>query len=146
MRDKILIAVIFLMCCILLVPPMFSSGFLFDATREHELCDGTIYVEHGLYYTKVFNVILLILMSFLGLIIPYLKPNLNKYWKWVACAAGSWFLFGLIYEAANFIIIDPVMEAIENNHLLIKCILIFSLSVTFIITHSVWHKEKSLKS
>ena len=135
-----------MMCCMLLVPPLFTTGFIFDATREHTLCDGTTFIEHSIYATKVFHVILLVLMSFFGLIIPYFKPNLNTAWKWVSCLAGSWFLWGLIYESINFVINDETLKTIEDNQLMIKAIVIFTLAFTFIITHSIWHKEQKSQS
>lgn len=143
MRDKILIAVIFMMTCLLLVPPMFAEGFIFDATMEWEMYDGSIYIEHGVYFDNVFNTILLLLMSFLGLIIPYFKPNLNKNWKRISTACGAWFVAGLTYEVLNFAVPTEVFNNIADNWTYIKYAIIFTLGLTLIITHETWNKQKS---
>lgn len=143
MRDKILIAVIFMMTCLLLVPPMFSSGFIFDVTMEYELYDGSTFVEHGIYFDNVFNTILLLLMSYLGLIIPYLRPRLNKNWKRISTACGAWFFAGLIYEILNFSVPEEVFNSIQNSWTYIKYLIIFTLGITFIITHEIWSKQRN---
>ena len=144
MIEKVFIALICFMCCLLLVPLMFAGGGAFDAIRKHVLCDGSIYIEHGIYVTDVFNTILLGMMSFLGVIIPFIKTKLKWYWRWVSAICGAWFIAGLIYQLLNFSIPVFAFESIDQNWLNIKLAIIFTLSITAIITHETWIKQKKL--
>lgn len=144
MVEKVFILLIFFMCCVLLVPPMFAGGGIFDKTQEYILCDGSTYIEHGVYVTDVFNTILLGMMSFLGIVIPFIKLNLKWYWRWVSALCGSWFIAGLIYQLLNFSIPVLAFESIDQNWLYIKLSIIFTLSIAAIITHETWIRQKRL--
>ena len=142
MRDKILIAVIFSMLSLLLVPPLFREGAIFDYTRIHELCDGSIFIEHGIYFDQVFNTILLVSMSYLGLIIPYLKPDLNKIWKGISSLVGAWFLAGLIYQIVQMSTSEELFKYMAKDWLYVKSVIIFTLGLTAIITNKAWTEQK----
>ena len=144
MIEKIFISLIFLMCCLLLVPILFAGGGAFDSTREHILCDGSVYIEHGVYVTDVFNTVLLVMTSFLGVVIPFLKTNLKWYWRWISALCGSWFIVGLIYQLLNYSIPVLAFESIDQNWANIKISIMFTLSIAAIITHETWIKQKKL--
>ena len=141
MRDKILIAVIFMMCCLLLIPPVFAEGGWFDVTYYYEHPDGSLELFHGLYADNVFNTIFMLSSSYLGLIIPYLKPNLNRNWKRISCFCGAWFLAGLFYELMNFTLPEIVFNSMDDNWLYFKYAIIFTLGIASIITHETWSKQ-----
>ena len=142
MRDRIVIALILFVCSLLLIPPMFTKGGWFDVVYFYEHRDGSKQLIHGLYYDNVFNSIFTLSYSYLGLIIPYLKPSLKWYWKWISTAAGSWFVAGLFYELMNFTMPEVVFNSMDENWTYIKYLIIFTLGIAFIITHETWSKER----
>ena len=141
MRDKMLIAIIFLLLSLLLVPPLFRDGAVLDYTRIHKLCDGSIFTEHGIYVTNVFNTILLVLASYIGLVIPYLKPDLNKIWKGISSLVGAWFLAGLIYQIVQMSTSEELFKYMAKDWLYIKSVIIFTLGLTAIITNKAWTEQ-----
>jgi len=126
---------------LLLVPPLFREGARFDYTKTHKLYDGSIFIEHGIYFDNVFNTMLLISLSFIGLTIPYLKPDLNKIWKGISSLVGAWFLAGLIYQIVQMSTSEELFQYMAKDWLYIKSVIIFTLGLTAIITNKAWTEQ-----
>lgn len=142
MRNAILIAVIFMMVSILLVPPMFREGGLFDITKTHILSDGSKFVEHGIYFDDVFNAIFLLSMCFIGFSIPVLKPNLGKIWRWMSSICGAWFLAGIIYMILKTCLSEEYFKGMKSDWLYIKAVIIFTIGLTAIAIQTAWTEQK----
>ena len=122
MNGKIATILIFLMCMLNLVPPLF-------ATNE-------------LYFDNVYYSILYLLLSFLAISLPFMVSNLNKHLNRICFLIGGWFIFGLIFELINFFVPNIVLNSQANGILFAKFLTVFTIGVAFTITHSQWKRMK----
>lgn len=113
---------ILLMCMLNLIPPLFKGGVYFD----------------NVYYS-----ILYLLLSFLGLSIPYLVPEIPKSLRLISTIIGSWFVAGLVNGLINMVIPTVVLNNSLDEAMYLKFMITFTISVTFIIIDSIWSKQKS---
>lgn len=123
---------------------MFAEGGQFDVVYYVKLQDGSTKLMHGLYKDNVFFTIFMISSAYTGLIIPYLKPSLKWYFKWISMAMGSWFIAGLFYELMNFTMPEVVLNNMDEHWTFIKYLIIFTFGIVFIITHETiqWNKKE----
>jgi hypothetical protein len=121
MKSKIAITLILLMCFLNLAPPLFAKTEYFD----------------NVYYT-----ILYLLLSFLGLVIPYLVTRLNKWIKRCSIMVGAWFFSGLIIEIINFANPLIVYNSKLDDNIYFKFVVMFTIGIASIITIETWTKKQ----
>ena len=142
MKEKGFVLIIFLLCFIAIVPPMFAPGGTFDVTYIIEVCNENV-VVHGLYFDNVYYTVLLTLLSFIGISLPYLRPNLSPLAKIPSTLVGIWFVAGLLFELINFAAPEIILNNSVDSRLYIKFLMLFALGLTGIITHKEWNKQRS---
>lgn len=94
--QKLAVILIVLMSMLAIIPPLF---FIVDFTGSE-------------FFPKVFNLILFMLLTGFGILIPYTFESINNQLKSISLFMAGWFLSMLIYEVSNFctpesILIDP---------------------------------------
>lgn len=119
--NRFLVIVVFLLCILNLIPPMFQNSVYFD---------------------NVYNVILYGFLSFMGISIPFIGTGLNGYIKWLSNLIGAWYLTGLTFEIMNFKFPEIVLNSPDNNYYYVKFLMSFTIGVAFIITSSTWNRQK----
>lgn len=119
---KLATILILLMCMLNLIPPLFSGGVYFD----------------NVYYS-----ILYLLLSYLGLVLPYLVPMLPKPLKMISTIVGGWFIAGLVNGLINMVTPDIVINNSHDKAMYLKFMLTFTISITFIVIESIWSKQKN---
>lgn len=97
----------------------------------------------GVYFDNVYYSILYLLLSFLGLSLPYLVLELPKPLKIVSTMIGAWFVAGLINGLINMVVPDIVLNNSHDEAMYLKFMLTFTIGVTFTVTHSIWSKHKN---
>lgn len=122
MNGKIATTLIFLMCSLNLVPPLFAGN--------------------ELYFDNVYFSILYLLLSFLAISLPFMVSNLNKHLNRICFLIGGWFIFGLIFELINFFVPNIVLNNETSGFIYAKFLTIFTIGVAFTITHSQWKRMK----
>lgn len=113
--------VVFLLCMLNLVPPLYQKSMYFD---------------------NVYNVILYTLLSFLGISIPFIALKLNRYVRFLSSLIGTWYFAGLTFEILNFNFPDMVLNSPDNNYYYVKFLMCFTIGIAFIITSNTWIRQK----
>lgn len=116
---KLATVLILLMAMLNLVPPMFASGDYFD---------------------NVYYIILYILLSFLGISLPFLV-NLPKVLTVISNLLGGWFVTGLFYEVLNLAKPEIVLNTSDFAYMFTKFTLFFMVSITFLMINYTWKKN-----
>lgn len=115
------VAVVFLLCLLNLLPPLFARS---------------------LYFDNVCNVILYLMLTYLGIMIPFVFHRMNKMIASMSSLIGAWYFAGLIFEVVNFHIPEIVLNSLESDFLYVKFLIAFSVGIAFIITSNTWNKQK----
>jgi hypothetical protein len=118
---KLTIIIILLMAMLNLVPPLLASTDYFD----------------NAYY-----IILFLLLSFLGISIPFIVESLNKQLKRVSTLLGSWFFGGLLMELFNLTIPTIVLNNNQNNITYFKALICFIIGITVIMSRETWSSQR----
>lgn len=102
-----------------LVPPLFASGEYLD---------------------NVYYVILYMLLSVLGVALPFMV-ELPKYLSAVSNVLSGWFVSALSFEIINFDTPEIVLNSESSTEVFTRFALCFMVSVTFIMIHFTWKKN-----
>lgn len=102
-----------------LVPPLFASGEYFD---------------------NVYYIILYLLVSFLGISLPFMVA-LPKYLTVISHLLGGWFVTGLFYELINLTMPEIVINTNDSAYLFTKFTMCFMVAITFIMINYTWKKN-----
>lgn len=139
--QKLGVVILFLICSLNLVPPLFAEGGAFDVTYKVEQC-GNIVTMHGLYFDNVFFTLLYIILMVMTISIPFIF-NLSKQLNYISFAFSMWFMTALIFELMNFA--DPlgVYNSEGSNHTFAFYIIAITLAFATIITYKTWNKQKN---
>jgi hypothetical protein len=123
---------------------MFSEGGIFDKTYIVSDCNGQDIIMHGKYYSYVFNISVLTLLSVIFLAIPYLFRTLHRAFKWVSILGGSWIVAALAYQIIGVFMPDSLLfENMEEQWTNFKFASLFSIGIVLIILHETWNEQKS---
>lgn len=134
---------IILLSMILLVPPMFAEGGVFDVTYTFINEHGVIVTGHGLYEDNVWASLLFLCLTISCFIIPRAYSRMWKSMKRLSIALCGWFTASFLFELANFS--DPfvVFNSFDSNMIVPKFITAFSLIIIYIFTSTQWKSTKS---
>jgi len=155
---KLVTVLILLMSMLILVPPLFSKDQIFNQYHTVETAidmknvsiqfkgDKKVHIlttiEPGKYFANVFYTIFFMLMAFLGVSLPFLFYNMDKYLKRISTLIGAWYFSGFVTETFNFTMPEIVLNNSVDNKLYLKIGMIFIVGVSFIIANETWSKEK----
>lgn len=129
MKEKIGISLVLLLALFGLVPPLFYEGGIFDFLV--------------LYSDNVYFTILYLFMSYAGIALPFILPNMGRVWSVISQIFGAWFFAGFIYEVFNFAIPDVVLNNSEDRSLFTKFLIAFILGLSFTMIRETWQKTDS---
>lgn len=119
---KLSIILILLMAMLNLVPPLFVNTVYFD----------------NIYY-----ILLFLLLSFVGVSLPFLVESLHKQLKRISILLGSWFFSGLVMELFNLSIPEIVLNSSSNNNVMFfKSVVCFIVGVVIIMSSEIWSSQK----
>ena len=138
--QKLGFVILFLICSLNLVPPLFAEGGTFDVTYQVEYCEKSI-TMHGLYFDNVFYTLLYLILTIITISIPFIF-NLNKILNYVALAFSMWFMTALIFEIINFKNPLAVYNSVGKNSTFTFYILCITLFFATLITYITWNKQK----
>lgn len=102
-----------------LIPPLFAGGVYFD----------------NVYYT-----ILLMLLSFLGIALPFMV-SMPKYMMAISNVLGGWFVAGLAFEVMNFQNPEVVLNDESDKTIYLKAAMCFMVAITFIMINFTWKRN-----
>jgi hypothetical protein len=141
MKSKLALVLILLISLLVLVPPMFTSGGIFNVQYEglDEKCNKVIL--NGLYFDNVFYIIMYTLIAFLGFTIPFLVEKLNKHLKKISTILGAWFFCGFINGI--FQISIPSFKFSNDAIMFTKLLMTFVIGLFVIIASDIWSKQKN---
>lgn len=154
---KLVTVLILLMSMLILVPPLFSDGQMFNQYHEikTEINIENIHfdnekdvhilttIESGKYFGNVFYTIFFLLMAFLGISLPFLFYKMNRYLKRISTLIGAWYFGGFITETFNFTVPEIVLNNSVDNILYTKFTVLFIIGLSLIIANETWSKQKN---
>ena len=123
--TKIATILILLMAMLNLVPPLFADTDYFDNS----------------YY-----LILYLLLSFLGIAIPFCVDILPKIMKRISILTGAWCFSGFVMEIFNLSVPTLVLNSSNDNIFYFKALTFFITGLALIISIETWSKQKKLNS
>jgi hypothetical protein len=118
---KLTTIIIFLMAMLNLVPPLFAQTEYFDNS----------------YY-----IILFLLLSFVGISLPFIVDGLHKQLKRISILLGSWFFGGLVMELFNLTVPLQILNSNQNNIMYFKVLVCFIIGVSVIMSSEIWSSQK----
>lgn len=121
---KLAILLITLMAALNLIPPLFAETIYFD----------------NVYYTLLY-----LLLTFLGISIPFMVSSLPKPIKIVSNLLAGWFFSGLAYELLNFSMPDIVINTVSEKIIYYKYLVAFTVAMLFIMIEQTWKPKTSKK-
>lgn len=104
-----------------LIPPLFAN---------------TVYFDNSYY------IILFLLLSFIGVSLPFIVDSLHKQLKRVSILTGSWFFGGLVMELFNLSVPSIVLNSSSDNIMYFKAVICFIVGVVIIISSEIWSSQK----
>lgn len=135
--------IVLLMCMLNLIPPLFASGGVFDVVNVSVDDCGNLVINRGLLFDNVYYSILYLLLSFLGLSLPFLVVELHKPFKMISTLIGAWFIAGLVNGLINMVVPDIVINNSHDKAMYLKFLLTFTITITFIVIESIWSNQKN---
>lgn len=118
---KLSIIIILLMAMLNLVPPLFAN---------------TVYFDNSYY------IILFLLLSFIGISLPFIVESLHKQLKRVSILIGSWFFSGLVIELFNLSIPKVILNSNIDNVMYFKAVICFIVGIVIIMSSEIWNSQK----
>jgi hypothetical protein len=106
---------------LLIVPPLFRDSVYFD---------------------NVYNTILYLIFSYIGIVIPFVFDKIKGYTKILSTMIGAWCFAGLVFELLNFKTPEVVFNSKDNDFFYLKYLIAFTVGISFIITSQTWSKQK----
>ena len=119
---KLSIIIILLMAMLNLIPPLFADTMYFDNS----------------YY-----IILFMLLSFVGISLPFIAETMHKQLKRVSILLGSWFFSGLVVELFNLSVPKIVLNSNNNNIMYFQAVVCFVIGISVIMSSEIWTKQKN---
>lgn len=142
MKSKIAIVITTLMVMLNIIPPMFTTGGIFNVKYEYiNECDETIVLD-GLYFDNLYYILLFLFCSFVGFTLPFLVENLNIHIKRISTLLGSWFFGGVLVELFNLSIPSEVLNSNIDNPFYFKVVICFVIGLFAIMSSETWSKQK----
>lgn len=122
--EKLAVLLVFLMSSLALIPPMF---YIYDFSG-------------GDIFPKVYNIILFILLTCIGILIPYSFDKLNNQIKMISLFISGWFLSMLIYEVSNIFTPEVVLQSPSELYVWFKYATCFTLGVGILMVKNIISK------
>jgi hypothetical protein len=123
---------------------MFAEGGWLDTIYFIKDCNGVDVLMHGKYHSNAFNIIVLTLLSFIFLSIPYVFTSVYKPFKWISTLGATWMLAALCYQIIGAIIPDSfLMEIMREKWTVVKFSSMFTIGIMLIIINEIWNQQKS---
>lgn len=125
-----------------LIPPMFATGGRFDVAMIIENECGKMELIHGVYFDNMWYSLTSLLFSYLGIVVPVLRPQLPKPIKMLSIIVGSWWLSGFAFEIMNWFVPTEVLNTMFSRDGFNRYLIVFILSVSIIFLHKQWTQLK----
>lgn len=130
------------MCMLNLIPPLVADGGVFDTLYLSENDCGIIELKHGLHFENTYYSILHITMSFIGISLPFLFPDLPKPLKIMSFMMGAWFLAGLTYGLIKMSVSKEIIDNATPSVVYLKIMIGVTVVSVFTFLESLWMPEK----
>ena len=147
MVERFLISVILFLAIFALVPSLFSEGGAFDITAKViDECTGKETIIHGIYFDNVYNLMLYLGLSGLGVSVPFIfRDKISRNFRGLSFLISAWFIAGTSFEVANFLEPLVVYNTADNRSTWGYFLYCFILGLTLIMISEKWTKLKALE-